>query len=220
MISVPATSTLVESSGSRPDQASTEPFSSAALPSACCRFDDRDVGQREPDLVERLEQEEVRVGADGHGDVLALEVFDVVDVRSSRHREGGPVRLAVDVDRLDRRAVRAREQRRRAGRRTDVDRTREQGFVRLVRAGRLRPGDRDFAVGGLFEPALVLDDQAERVVGREVDVERGRAPAAFTERRTGLSGFGCCAFAGNAAGEGEGRGGRDRRQERRGDSSS
>ena len=45
-------------------------------------------------------------------------------------------------------------------------------LVGLVRAGRLDPVDGDALVGerGL-EPALVLDDQAERVVGREVDVE-------------------------------------------------
>src|ERR1700712_2235980 len=38
MILDPATTTLVESSGSRPAQASTVPASSATLPSACCSW--------------------------------------------------------------------------------------------------------------------------------------------------------------------------------------
>ena len=102
---------------------------------------DRHVGRLQTGRLERLEQEEVRVGALGGGDLLALEVRDRRDRRPLRDDDGGPLRLREDVDDLDRRAVGTSEERRGPRRRADVDRVRAQCLVGLVRAGRLDPVD-------------------------------------------------------------------------------
>src|SRR5581483_8506771 len=76
-----------------------------------------DVGLREPRLMQRLKEEEVRVGALLRRDLLALEVADVLRGRILRDDERGPLGLLVDVDRLDGVPVRAGEERRGACRR-------------------------------------------------------------------------------------------------------
>jgi len=144
---------------------------------------DVDLRRIDPRLVERLQKEEVGVGADGHRDGLAAQVVDRVDAAAGQRREGRPLGLRVDVDDLDGRTVGARQERRGARGRAHVEGARTEPLVRLVRAERLGPRDCHVVAEGLLEPALVLDDEAQRVVGREVDVEGRGAPRAAVARR-------------------------------------
>ncbi len=131
-----------------------------------------DVLLGQPDLLQRAHQEDVRIGAAGDGDALALEVLDLLDRRVLAGDERGPFRLRIDIDRLDRIAVDLADQRRCAGRRAEVDRAGVEELQRLVGAERLHPADADAVLGELlFEQAFLLEHHRHRVVGRPVDVD-------------------------------------------------
>ena len=159
--------------GSSPAQASTEPFWSAAQPSACWRTSTVTSSSGDsPAVLERLEQEEVRVGALGGGDLLALEVRDGGD----RRAVGTTMAAHSGCEKMSMTWIGEPFERARSAAEPAVEPTSiascAQGLIGLVRAGRLDPVDGHALVGeGRLEPALVLDDEAERVVGREVDVE-------------------------------------------------
>ncbi len=143
-------------------------------------------------LLQGAHEEDVRIGAAGDGDALALEVLDLGDARVLAGDEGRPFGPRIDVDRLDRVAVDLADQRRGAGRRAEIERAGIEEFERLVGAERLHPAHRDAVLGELaLEDALVLEDEADRVIGGIVDAEflhlRGRVRVA-SERRRGDGG--------------------------------
>jgi len=153
--------------------------------------------------LEGLQQEEVGVGALGGGHPLARELPDVGDRGILADHDGGPLRLGVDVDGLDRRAVGAGEEGRGSGGGADVDGAGTEGLVGGVGAVGLHPLHLDALV---LEPALVLDDQAQRVVGGVVDGEGvavGLGPLAGRAGRGREQQRGCGRESGQAARAGE-----------------
>src|SRR5207253_7581365 len=63
-------------------------------------------------------------------------------------------------------------QRRGAGGRADVDRAGIEEFERLVGAERLHPAHADAVLGErLLDQPLLLEDERERIVGREVEAD-------------------------------------------------
>ena len=132
----------------------------------------RDVLLGQLHAQQRAHQEDVRVGAAGHRDPLALEILDLGDLRILGGDQRGPLRPRIDIDRLDRIAVDLGEQRRRARGRAEVDRAGVEELQRLVGAERLHPADADAVLGEfLFQQALVLEHHGDRVVGRPVDAD-------------------------------------------------
>jgi hypothetical protein len=114
------------------------------------------------------EQEDVRVGAPGHRDRLPGEIFDAVDPAPPVGHQGRPLRPGVGVDRLDRAAVYAGEQSSCPGRRAELDAPGIEELDRLVAPGRLHP--LHFDTGQLlFEPSIVFEHEAHRVVVGPVD---------------------------------------------------
>ena len=121
-------------------------------------------------LGERTHEEDVRVGAARHRDALALEVGDGLDRAVALGHQRRPFGARIDVDRLDRVAVDLADQRGGAGRRSEIERTRVEEFERLVGAGRQHPADGDaILLELLLEQALVLQHEADGIVGRPVD---------------------------------------------------
>ena len=132
----------------------------------------RDVLFGQAGIEQRAHQEDVRIGAAGHRDALALEVGDGGDLGILGRDQRGPFRARIDIDRLDRIAVDLGDQRRGARGRAEIDRAGVEEFERLVGAGRLHPDDGDAVLGEfLFQQALLLEDHRHRIVGRPVDMD-------------------------------------------------
>src|SRR3546814_10443700 len=89
-----------------------------------------DIVLGQPRLAQRAQQEDVRVGAAGDRDALAHKVGDRLDVAVRAGNEGGPLRLGIDIDRLDRQPAGTADQGGAAGRRAEVDRTGAQELER------------------------------------------------------------------------------------------
>jgi hypothetical protein len=121
-------------------------------------------------LSVRPDEEDVRVGAAGYGDALALEVGDLGDAGVLAGDERRPFGPRIDVDRLDRVAVDLGDERRRARRRAEIDRAGVEELECLVRAERLHPSDGDAVLlECLLQEALLLEHEADRIVGREIE---------------------------------------------------
>ena len=124
--------------------------------------------------VQRAQQEDVRVGTLGGGDLLAPEVGDRCDRRVPAHHERGPLRPGVDVDAGERHFVGPGEQggRPRGGR--EVAGAGGDVLHCLVGPGAEQPGDPDAVLFELvLQPALLLEHQADRVVAGVVDPDLG-----------------------------------------------
>src|SRR5262249_16889207 len=107
-----------------------------------------------------------------HVVLLALEALDLVDLAVLGGNERSPLRLRVDVDRLDRIAVDARDERGGAGARAEIDRASVEELQRVARRDRLHPAHRDAVLGQLpLHVALLLEQHRGRVVGRPVDAD-------------------------------------------------
>ena len=146
------------------------------------------VGGGNAGLLEGLQEQEVGVGTLGDGHALTPQVGDLGDARVLAGDERRPLGLRVEADDLDGGAARAGQQRRRARGGTDVDVAAAQRLVGLVRAGGLDPLNL-LALGGQggLEPALLADNQRERVVGGVVN---GHGVLAAAGRTGGVGGAG------------------------------
>ena len=123
-------------------------------------------------LLQGAHQEDVRIGAAGDRDALALEVLDLGDAGILAGDQRRPFGARIDVDRLDRVAVDLADQGRGAGRGAEIERAGIEEFERLVGAEGLDPAHRDAVLRErLLEDALVLEDEADRVVGGVVDAD-------------------------------------------------
>ena len=123
-------------------------------------------------LLQGAHEEDVRIGAAGHGDALALQVLDLGDAGVLAGHERRPFGAGIDVDRLDRVAVDLADQGGGAGGGAEIDRARIEEFERLVGAERLYPADLDAVLFELLlQEALVLQDEADRVVGGVIDAD-------------------------------------------------
>ena len=132
----------------------------------------RDVLFGQARAEQRAHQEDVRIGAAGHRDALALEVGDRCDLGILGRHQRGPFGTRIDIDRLDRVAVDLGDQRRRARGRAEIDRAGIEEFERLVGTGRLHPDDADAVLGEfLFQQSLLLEDHRDRIIGRPVDMD-------------------------------------------------
>ena len=152
-------------------------------PIGVLQVDDLDVGLGEPGFIQRAQQEEVGIGALGGRDLLPLQVGDRGDGRVGRDDQRRPLRLGVDVDGLDRRAIGARQEGRGPGGRTEVDRLGAQVLVRLVAAGAEHPLDPDtLLLQRLLQPAEAAQHQAARVVVGVVEAHRRRLLLRATPR--------------------------------------
>ena len=130
----------------------------------------RDVLFGKTGVEQRADQEDVRIGAAGDRDALALEIGDRRDLGVLARHQRGPFGARIDIDRLDRVAVDLRHQRRRACGRAEIDRAGVEEFQRLVGPGRLHPDDIDAVLGEfLFQEPLLLEHHRHRIVGRPVD---------------------------------------------------
>ena len=125
--------------GSSPAQASTSPRSRAVRPSGCCSRTSLASFSVSSAPWRRADQEDVRVGAAGDGDALALQVGDLGDARVLAGDERRPFRARIGVDRLDRVAVDPREKGRGARRGAEIDGAGVEELQRLVGAERLHP---------------------------------------------------------------------------------
>src|SRR2546430_845011 len=122
----------------------------------------------------RAQQEDVRVGALGGGDLLAPEVGDRRDRRVLAHHQGGPLRPGIDVDAGERHLVCPGEQGGRAGGGGEVAGACGDVLHRLVGPGAEQPGDPDAVLLELvLQPTLLLEHQADRVVRGIVDADLG-----------------------------------------------
>ena len=135
----------------------------------------RDVALGQPGALQCPHQEDVRIGAAGDCDPLALELRDRRDRGVLAGDERRPLGPRIDVDRLDRIAVDLAHEGGGAGGRAEIDRVGAEEFQRLVRAERLHPADLDAVLGEfLLEQALILEHHRDRVVGRPVDADFAR----------------------------------------------
>ena len=122
---------------------------------------------------EGTDQEDVRVGAAGHSDALALQVLDSVDRAVGLGDQRGPFRAGVDVDRADRVAIDTGDQGSCASGGSEIDGAGVEELQRLVRPLRLDPADLNLIRRErLLERALLFEDEADRIVGRPVDGDR------------------------------------------------
>jgi hypothetical protein len=121
----------------------------------------------------RAQQEDVGVGAARHRDALAAKILDLMDGRILEGDERGPFRLRVDVDGLDRHAVRLAEERGGAGRGAEIDAVAVQEFERLVAAETQHPFDLGAVLRELLlHPAFVAEYETHRAVIGPVDAQR------------------------------------------------
>src|SRR3546814_18173549 len=94
-----------------------------AIAAGMLQQDRLDIVLGQPRLAQRAQQEDVRVGAAGDRDALALKVADRPDGAVSAGNEGGPLRLGLAIDRIDRHAAGTAAQGHAAGAPATADRT-------------------------------------------------------------------------------------------------
>src|SRR5690606_15668915 len=87
------------------------------------------------------------------------------DARILAGHQRGPLRLGIDVDRLDRQAAGLPNHRRCTGSRTEIYGPAAQELERLVRAVGENPPDLNPFLGKLLlQPTLVFEQDADRIV--------------------------------------------------------
>ncbi len=138
---------------------------------------------RELGFRQRAHEEDVRIGAARHRDALALQIGHRLD-RVGLGDKRRPFRPGIDADALHRIAIDAGDERSRTGGRAEIQRAGIEKFQRLVGAQRLDPADGDaILLELLLDQAAILDEQADRIVGRVVDADFGQFGCGLGQRR-------------------------------------
>ncbi len=122
--------------------------------------------------LQRADEEDMRIGAAGHGDPLASEIRHGLDRRLLAGDERRPLRLRIDIHGLDGIAVDAADQGGGTRRGAEIEAAGIEELEGLVAAEAEHPAHRDAVLLEFhLEPALLLEHEAHRVVIGVVHME-------------------------------------------------